>query len=116
MDTKINTSVKVCIFCKNMGISQPHNHTIRDFSKKNAPIICPNLLATKCTYCKQQGHTKRYCTLLQRKIAPNDTPVNKCKRLHNSFDDSCPVIPTKSQKIGELVAAVSTMDMDINNS
>ena len=115
MDVEMNNPVRVCVFCTNMGIAGPHNHTIRDFSKKDAPVICPKLLSTKCTYCKRQGHTKKYCSLLQKKVVSNDASVNLCKRLHNSFGDN-DVTPFKSQKIGTLVAAIAAMDMDMDMS
>lgn len=58
---------KFCLFCENKGIKSPHDHTIRDFSKKDKPIICPELLKNKCTYCHSLGHTKFYCDKLKIK-------------------------------------------------
>lgn len=59
---------KVCKFCLNLGKELPHDHTVRDFQKPNFPIICPILLTNKCTYCHQKGHTKKYCSILNKKL------------------------------------------------
>lgn len=58
---------KFCLFCENKGIKAPHDHTVKDFKKKEQPIICPELLKNKCTYCHKSGHTKYYCQKLKKK-------------------------------------------------
>ena len=61
-----------CLFCENKGIKSPHNHTIRDFKKKDKPITCPELSKNKCTYCGKLGHTKLYCEKLKVKNERNN--------------------------------------------
>jgi hypothetical protein len=61
-----------CLFCENKGIKSPHNHTIRDFGKKDKPITCPELSKNKCTYCGKLGHTKLYCEKLKVKNERNN--------------------------------------------
>ena len=58
---------KICKYCLNLGIELPHNHTIRNFSLPTKPLICPKLLANKCSYCHEIGHTKNYCNVLNKK-------------------------------------------------
>ena len=106
--TTMNSYNRLCVFCTKKGIPGPHNHTIRDFSKKNHPIICPQLLYTTCTYCKKQGHTKNYCQLLQKKNVMDTSLSNK----RSNGIDSSKEINTKSQKIGMLSAAFAGIDMD----
>ena len=53
----------LCTFCKNKGIPGPHNHTVRNWTLPEKPIICPHLLSTKCTFCNNIGHTKQYCSI-----------------------------------------------------
>jgi hypothetical protein len=53
----------ICTFCKNKGIQGPHNHTVRNWTLPNKPIICPNLLSNTCTFCKNNGHTRQYCNI-----------------------------------------------------
>lgn len=98
----------LCVFCQKKGISPPHNHTIRDFSKKNSPIICPQLLNTTCTYCKKVGHTKQYCQLLEKK---NDMVVSQSnnKRSNDNYTKE----DFKSQKIGIMTSKIAAMEMNI---
>ena len=51
----------LCTFCHNKGIPPPHNHSVRHWILPNKPIICPELLSTKCSTCNLMGHTKLYC-------------------------------------------------------
>ena len=66
------SNTKFCLFCENKGIKSPHDHTVRDFKKKDKPIICPELLKNKCTYCHMIGHTKYYCEKLKQKKIKRD--------------------------------------------
>ena len=51
----------LCTFCHNKGIPPPHTHSVRHWILPNKPIICPELLSTKCSTCNLMGHTKLYC-------------------------------------------------------
>ena len=66
------SNTKFCLFCENKGIKFPHDHTVRDFKKKDKPIICPELLKNRCTYCHMIGHTKHYCEKLKQKKIKKD--------------------------------------------
>lgn len=46
-----------CSFCKST------EHEIRNYKAQNAPIVCPVLLACKCTYCGKSGHKINKCSL-----------------------------------------------------
>ena len=56
-----NNNKKCCKVCRDSG--KPElvftSHHVKD-SKKGV-IVCPTLLATVCRYCKQNGHTIKYC-------------------------------------------------------
>ena len=41
------------------------SHFVKE--SKNGVIVCPTLLATICRYCKQSGHTVKYCTSIKSK-------------------------------------------------
>ena len=99
-----------CIFCSNKGIPLPHNHTIRDFSKKSNPIICPQLLNITCNYCKKKGHTKNYCHLLKQKNKIDKAIPISYKRL--GFKNDMEINPTKMPKLGILTSAFGAMDME----
>ena len=66
----------VCTFCKNKGVPTPHNHTVRNWTLPNKPIICPQLLATQCTFCKAFGHTRQYCPLKHAETKCNDMDMD----------------------------------------
>ena len=69
------TKLMMCSFCSNKGIVEPHNHTIRDFTKKGSPIMCPQLLRIQCNYCKEKGHTVKYCKILKEKKVNKKSPL-----------------------------------------
>ena len=91
------TTNMVCTFCKNKGIPSPHNHTVRNWTLSDKPVICPVLLATECTYCKTKGHTRQYCPIRNtiKNINNNNTTDGDCnlKRLNNN-----PNINTKNKQ------------------
>ena len=60
------------MFCLNQNIPGPHDHTIRNFTIKGSPIMCPKLLSTECRYCHEVGHTKIYCQKLKDKKSSNE--------------------------------------------
>jgi hypothetical protein len=91
------TTNMVCTFCKNKGIPSPHNHTVRNWTLSDKPVICPVLLATECTYCKTKGHTRQYCPIRNtiKNINNDNDKNNNCdlKRLNNN-----PNINTKNKQ------------------
>ena len=58
---------KVCKVCRDAG--KPESVFTSHFVKesKNGVVICPTLLNTVCRYCKQNGHTVKYCSSLKNK-------------------------------------------------
>tara|TARA_Y100001980_G_C14257446_1_gene100212 strand:- start:65 stop:520 length:456 start_codon:yes stop_codon:yes gene_type:complete len=118
-----------------MKITGPHDHTVRDFSKKNSPIICPILLATECTYCHELGHTKNFCRKLKdKKRMSNDnykyitaSPTNK--RVYDMENDdfsqiSLPMHINKQSRINDidkiqtttrLMSAFAALDMVVDD-
>jgi len=106
--------IRLCVFCINKNIPPPHNHTIRDFSKKHKPIICPELLQCKCSYCKCEGHTKKYCSVLKQKNAKiSSTIPNVNKRGYENINNEL-YEHIKIPKIIESNIESEITDMDIN--
>ena len=97
----VTMNAMVCTFCKNKGIPPPHNHTVRNWTLPDKPVICPNLLACQCTYCKMNGHTKQYCPIKKsfneslNKCSGKSSPENNLKREFESMN----IISTNSNKI-----------------
>ena len=112
-----------CIFCFNKGIPPPHNHTIRDFTKKGSPICCPQLLANVCSFCNLKGHTHNYCKLFKankpkefnkiKKQSEKQSEYSLKKRSYNpnSRDMSMISSEKKQQKIGLFVAEFGAMEI-----
>ena len=74
----IQMSSKQCSFFSNKNIPGPHGHSIRDFTKKNKPITCPQLLSISCGYCHEKGHTVKYCDILKNKKLSDYNNNSKC--------------------------------------
>jgi len=85
----------ICTFCHNKGIPAPHNHTVRHWTMPNRPVICPELLATKCVNCSLMGHTVLYCPT--KKSNQTDDEKNNKKRNFDFLD--CSDKKSKYQKI-----------------
>ena len=92
----------VCTFCKNKGIPGPHNHTVRNWTLINKPVICPHLLATQCTYCKLNGHTRQYCPMKHAETKCNEIDVDiLINETKNNLKRECEfqsIFASKSQK------------------
>ena len=90
------TNTMVCTFCKNKGIPPPHNHTVRNWTLPDKPIICPHLLSTHCTFCKTLGHTKQYCPIPHAliKYSNDNNQENNLKRPLDNSD----ILSNKVQK------------------
>jgi hypothetical protein len=59
---------KCCKVCRDAG--KPElvftSHYVKD--SRNGVIVCPTLLATVCRYCKQKGHTIKYCSSVKKLV------------------------------------------------
>ena len=97
------TKLMMCSFCSNKGIVEPHNHTIRDFTKKGSPIMCPQLLRIQCNYCKEKGHTVKYCKILKEKKVNKKSPlaIINPKKHSLTVDDNGYIEVKKTQTIKE---------------
>ena len=101
-----------CTFCLKKGIKGPHNHKIRDFSKKGNPITCPELINLTCNYCKCKGHTVNYCKILKEKkihFEKQEYIVNPKKREYNITYDS-----EKIQKLNNFNAMFHSLNVQDN--
>ena len=43
------------------------NHWTKASPERNSEITCPTILNTVCKYCKERGHTMKYCRMLNEK-------------------------------------------------
>ena len=91
------SSKKVCTFCTKKGIPSPHTHTVRNWKLADKPIICPELLATVCTYCQIAGHTRQYCSVRYNATTFSNPEINN--QLKRSLSDGDDPQSIKIQKI-----------------
>jgi len=58
-----------CKVCADAGksLKEVHSHWVRQSSDPSSRVVCPTLLSQKCNYCKQYGHTLKYCQRLKEK-------------------------------------------------
>jgi hypothetical protein len=67
MSNNKSSKCKCCKVCRDSGKPEAvvTSHLVKDV--KNGVIVCPTLLATVCRYCKQNGHTVKYCSSIKNK-------------------------------------------------
>ncbi len=53
------TASLYCKVCHDAGKDDYNKHGLKD---KDGKTTCPYLLSLKCNYCKEFGHTQKYCT------------------------------------------------------
>ena len=78
---------KNCTFCKAAGKpeSEYTTHFVKDQSGPNGKVVCPFLLSQKCRYCKETGHTPKYC----KKLAETKQRRTKTARAPTPFCSVC---------------------------
>ena len=83
-----------CAHCKNLGLKfDDHNLKNRIDSKK--VICCPVLSNTICRFCKEKGHTIKYCPEIQKKnqILIDNTYLEYKKLANKLYDiNACDLI------------------------
>lgn len=58
--------VPKCLTCEKAGLTgKALEHYTRKTQDPNSPIVCPTILAFKCGYCGQAGHSRGFCQALK---------------------------------------------------
>lgn len=55
-----------CAHCKNLGLKFT-DHNLKERIGNTKEICCPVLLDTRCRFCKEKGHTIKYCPEIAKK-------------------------------------------------
>ena len=65
----MNTNTAYCSVCHSAGKSKEEytSHYLRESKAPDAKTTCPYLLSITCGYCKNKGHTPKYCPLSMQK-------------------------------------------------
>ena len=67
---------KICFDAKQPGFD---THYVRD--RPGGSVVCPYLLSLECSYCHENGHTVKYCDILQMRYS--NVTTNKHATLEN---------------------------------
>lgn len=78
-----NTVQPFCKMCFDAKRDDYNTHFLKDFSGPKPVVLCPYLLALKCNYCKEQGHTVSYCEMLKKNEASR--AVSKTSSQNGNF-------------------------------
>ena len=75
MSSVVKSYNKCCKVCRDAGKPEAvvTSHYVKD--SKNGVIVCPTLLTTVCRYCKQNGHTVKYCSSAKSKPIVKSQPL-----------------------------------------
>ena len=68
MNTNNNSNNRTpkCMTCEKAGLTgKALEHYTRKTQDPNSPIVCPTILAFKCGYCGQAGHSKGFCQVFK---------------------------------------------------
>ena len=81
-----------CKVCHDAGKSEKEytNHFVRSEQGPKGKVVCPTLLSLECRYCRENGHTVKFCLTLKKykEKENNHTAVTEkkpVKKLSNSF-------------------------------
>lgn len=81
MKSNNNTSKPFCKVCFDSGKSEAlyTNHYVKSEPGPKGKVICPTLLSMKCSYCKDSGHTVKYCIKAAKNKKENSESSNNNK-------------------------------------
>ena len=79
-----------CKVCHDAGKDESiyTSHYVRSDPGPNGKIICPTLLAVKCSYCFKEGHTSSHCQILIKNKKQLAKDVAKKNYLNNEKEKS----------------------------
>lgn len=68
-------STAYCKVCHDAGKSKAEytSHYVRQTPAPDSKIACPYLLSLECAYCRQKGHTPKYCKTTKNKAPQHKT-------------------------------------------
>jgi len=99
-----------CSTCRKAGkpFNEYTNHWTRSEPGLNGTITCPLILNSVCSYCKEKGHWKKYCTdLNNQKISP---------QVHNILNTNHTPTPTWASRIKSIIETKTQVRIDDNHA
>ena len=74
------TQLPVCKVCKDAGKAD-FNHFVKNL---DGSTNCPTLLSQDCRYCKNPGHTAKYCPILVQNKKEDDAILRRANAVNTS--------------------------------
>lgn len=76
-----------CKVCFDAGKSEQvyRSHYVRSEPGPKGKVVCPILLAVECNYCKEKGHTIKFCVILANKKKNNYKMENRKKHESKAY-------------------------------
>ena len=104
-----------CKVCHDAGKSAEiyNSHFIRKTRDPNSPVVCPTLLNQQCRYCKQSGHTTKYCPILSQKYSKQEQ--KEYKKTHYVKPQSTPQTLTQTPHYKNIYDVFILYDDDDNH-
>ena len=99
--SKVKSKVKMfCKVCKDAGKTETEytSHYVKD---KSGKTICPTLLNQACKYCRQKGHTVKFCQTLKLN-EKNKKREEYFKKQHPEWEDE---LGSSARRLGSSFAA-----------
>jgi hypothetical protein len=90
-------SKKFCKVCKDAGKSESEytSHFTRETNDPNAKVVCPTLLSLECRFCHKNGHTVKYCSVLQDREKLQKRQEKEQRYVSKRIEQSVPSKPIK---------------------
>ena len=98
-----------CNVCKNAGKSERDytSHFTKMLVSDIVTVVCPTILNNVCTYCKEKGHFKAACSILQEKEKRMNTSRPSSSSSSGTASICIPISLKKSKNVTTINVIVS---------
>lgn len=109
MSRSSSSSASVALFCNicknnNKSVSEYTSHNTKKMVNGARVVVCPTILNSICTYCKEKGHFKSECAVLKKKNEQQSQPPSKPYSKQSSQSAYTPKNVSSSPLSKEVVA------------
>ena len=80
-----------CKVCFDAGKAEKEytSHYVRSEPGPKGKVVCPTLLSQECGYCRGNGHTPKFCTvLIANKVAEEKTARQVAKKIEQEKQEA----------------------------
>lgn len=73
------------------------NHWTRESPDPKSKVTCPTILNTVCKYCKEKGHTMKYCRMLNNKKLHRENNKERREQTESDKDGYAKILPVTTK-------------------